>query len=117
LALLFLAAIFAVHSVQAGELAPSTNKFATIAPLADLAAEAKARNIPLSGIDPVGEAGVLNPGDSFTALVTLCQKGGKRTQWALYLRALPADGNDSSAKPRKPMVLYSGQSNRFEFAS
>jgi hypothetical protein len=118
---LLVATVLMASSLRAAETGADLAKFAVIAPFSNLVAEAQARNIPLSGADPVGEPGVLNAGDSFTAIVTLCEKGGKRTQWLLYLRALPADATititNAPDKPRKPMVLYSGRSNRFEFAS
>jgi hypothetical protein len=115
-AFVFFVTVLLVGRLCAAESAPDFTKFAVIAPGADLVSAAKARKIPLSGSDSAGEPGVLNPGDSFAAVVTLCEKGGKRTQWLLYLTAL-ADKPKESEKPSEPIVLYSGRSNRFEFAS
>jgi len=109
--------LLAIQARSAQEGGPDFTKFAFIPAGTDVVAAAQARNIPLSGTDPPGEGGVLNPGDSFTALVTLCEKGGKRTQWLLALEALAASPKELRDKPHEPMVLYSGRSNRFEFAS
>ena len=99
------------------ESGPDFAKLAPIPAGQDVVATAQSHHIPLSGNDSVGEAGVLNPGDSFTALVTLCEKGSKRTQWLLYLEALAASPRELRNKSSEPLVLYSGRSNRFEFAS
>ena len=113
--LLFFA--FVVRGFCAEEPQPDFSKFSMVPPGSDVLAAAQARNIPLSGSDPVGELGVLNAGDNFTAVVTLCEKKGKRTQWLLYLEALAASPKELRGKTREPTVLYSGRSNRFEFAS
>lgn len=112
----FFAAVLVAGRVLAAENGPDFTKFAAIPPGPDVVATAEARKIPLSGSDPPGEPGEIHPGDSFTALVTLCEKGGKRTQWLLYLTALP-DKPKESGKTNETIVLYSGRSNRFEFAS
>jgi hypothetical protein len=114
--LLFLAALFATACLRAAATSPDVTKFTDVPPFADLAAQAQTQKIPLSGIDPPGKPGVLEPGDSFLAIVTLFEKG-KRTQWLLFLRVLPSKPNEPSNKAREAMVLYSGRSNRFEFAS
>ncbi len=115
--LLLMACCLVAPRVYSAEAGPDFTKLAVIAPGADLAAAARAHNIPLSGLDPPGEPGQLNPGDSFTAIVTLCEKGGRRTQWLLYLSAIEPDPKEPPAKPPEPEVLYSGRGNRFEFAS
>jgi hypothetical protein len=117
MALFFVAAVLTAVSPRAAETGLDPARFAGDSPCGDLVAAAEARKIPLSGIDPAGAPGVLTAGDSFTAIVTLCEKDGKRTQWLLYLCALPSDPGQASGKPRNPMVLYSARSNRFEFAS
>ena len=113
---LFLTATLVAIGAAAPENGPDFSKFAMIPPGADLIAAAAERNISLSAVDPAGEPGALNPGDSFTAVVTLCEKGGKRTQWLLYLKAL-AEKPKETGKTNETIVLYSGRSNRFEFAS
>lgn len=99
------------------ETGPDFSKLAPASPCAELTAEAQARRIPLEGLDASGEPGRLDPGDSFTALVTLCEKGGRRTQWLLYLETLPPKPKQPAGKSPKPMVIYSWRSNKFEFAS
>jgi hypothetical protein len=96
---------------------PSLSKFTAITPCPALVAAAKSAQIPLTGMDPKGDAGVLDPGDCFTALVTFCEPGGSRSQWLLYLDALPASPKPRSSGPAGPMVLYSGRGARLEYAS
>jgi hypothetical protein len=115
-ALLFIAAILSPVGLRAMEAGAEMPKFAAVAPFADLAAQAQALDIPLSGVDPAGEPGALDPGDSFTAIITFFEKG-RRTQWLLFLRALPVDTNGAALKEPEQTVLYSGRSNRFEFVS
>ena len=93
------------------------SKLAPVRPCPALAAVARAKQIPLEGIEPPGEPGCLDVGDSVTALVTLCEKHSQRTQWLLYLEAVAPTSKDRSSKPAKPMVLYSGWGHKLEFAS
>lgn len=93
------------------------SKLAPVPPCAALAAAARAKQIPLEGIEPPGEAGRVDAGDSVTALVTLCEKHARRTQWLLYLEAVAPGPKDQSLKPAKPTVLYSGCGHKLEFAS
>jgi hypothetical protein len=104
-------------AASAAEVAPDFSKLSPLPPCPELVAAAQARQIPLDRIDPPGEAGRLEPGDSFTGLVTLCEKGGRRTQWLFYLTALPGSPKELAGKAPEPLVLYSGRSNRLEFAS
>jgi hypothetical protein len=115
--LLLLPLALLASTVFAAQTGPDFSKLRPLAPCAELKAAAQACQIPLEGLDPQGEAGCLNPGDSFTGLVTLCEKGGRRTQWLFYLTALPASPKSLAHHPPKPMVLYSGRSNRLEYAS
>jgi hypothetical protein len=80
-------------------------------------AAANANHIPLEGIDPNGASGTVSPGDTITALVTLRQKGDRRTQWLFYLEAMPPETRDETPKPGEPMILYSCSGQKFEFAS
>lgn len=99
------------------ETGPGFSKLAPIPPCPGLVAAAQARQIPLEKIDPQGEPGSLNPGDSFTGLVTLREKGSGQTQWLVYLTALPASPKELSKKTPQPMVLYSGRNNKLIYAS
>lgn len=103
--------------VLAADSGPDYSKFKPLPPCAGVKTAAQAHQIPLEGFDASGEPGVLHPGDSFTGLVTLCEKGGRRTQWLFYLSALPACPKELVRGAPRPMVLYSGHSNRFEYAS
>jgi hypothetical protein len=110
-------ALLAQDAFCTDDSAPDFAKLAPIPAGQDVVGTAQSHRIPLSGSDSAGEPGVLNPGDSFTALATLCERGGKRTQWLLYLEALAASPRELRDQSSEPLVLYSGRSNRFEFAS
>ncbi|HUE36014.1 MAG TPA: hypothetical protein VMO20_01385 [Candidatus Acidoferrum sp.] len=95
--------------------AQSTNllsRLEPVPPFPELRAAAKTLRIPLDGIHPVTNTGALAPGDSVTALITLHQKGNRRSQWLVYFKII---GNTNSAKPEKPLVLYTSTGSRFEF--
>jgi hypothetical protein len=117
LSLLFVSAVPRIEAADTSDAGPDFTKLAGIPPVPSLAAAADARKIPLTGIDPGGTDGVLNPGDSATAIITLCEKGGRRTQWLLYLVALQPSDKTAAKKAPSPLVLYSGTSNKLEFAS
>ena len=115
-ALIAVAVLVTTTSLYAAQKS-SNPKPAAFPPCAPLVAAAKANHIPLDGIDPTGESGTLSQGDTITALVTLRQKGDRRTQWLFYLEAMPPETKDEAPKPRKPMILYSCSGHKFEFAS
>lgn len=81
----------------------------------ELRTAATADAIPVAGIVPAAPTSELSPGDSLTALITLHQKGNRRTEWLVYFQVI-ALTNDSSAKPPKPEVLYNSVGDKFEFA-
>jgi hypothetical protein len=108
----------AASGLWAAEAAPELlSKMAPVPPCQSLVAAAQANKIALEGIDSATDTNVLNPGDSFAALVTLCEKGARRTQWLLHLQAEGPATNEPSRKVPAPMVLYSSCGNKFEFAS
>jgi len=93
-------------------------KLGPVSPFPAVVAVAQANHIPLQTFDPpAATSGKINPGDSVTALVTLCQKGARRTQWLLYLQAVNPSPNEKPAGPGAPVILYSSCGNKFEFAS
>src|SRR5688572_23217685 len=55
-----------------------------VPPCAALVAAAQASKIPLEQIDAQTETDRLDPGDSITGVITMFEKGGRRTQWLLY---------------------------------
>ena len=92
-------------------------RLAPVSPFPALVTAAEASNIPLDRIDPRTETETINPGDSFTALVTLCKKGSPRTQWLLYLRAEAADPQAQATNSKETMVIYNTLGNKLEFVS
>jgi hypothetical protein len=110
-------ALFAAAASASAEQQSSSSRPVSISPCAAVIAAARANDIPLDKIDPPGEAGVLSPGDSVTVLVTLRQKGDRRTQWLLYLETLTPGGKEPSPKAPSSMVLYSCSGQKFEYAS
>lgn len=117
LSFLFVSAVLRIEAADTSDAGPDFTKLAAIAPVPSLVVAAESRKIPLTGIDPGGANGILNAGDSATAIITLCEKGSRRTQWLLYLVALPPSAKTSAAKPPSQLVLYSGTSNKLQFTS
>jgi hypothetical protein len=104
-------------TLRAGDMAPDFAKLAPVAACPVLADAARAGKLPLAGIDPPGEAGSLNVGDSVTALVTLFEKGRRPAQWLLEVEAVSPDAADQARKPRTPWVWYTSAGDKLEFAS
>lgn len=97
--------------------ARSTNVLAhldPVPPFPELSAAAKAAHIPLDDIRPSTDTDLL-PGDCVTALLTLHEKGNRRTQWLVYFQVIADPPSVVPAKPEKPLVLYTGTGNKFEF--
>jgi hypothetical protein len=90
-----------------------------VSPFPAVVAVAQANHIPLQPFDPPAAAtgGKVAPGDSVTALVTLSQKGGRRTQWLLFLQAVEPGPRENAGKPLAPAVYFSSCGNKFEFPS
>ena len=107
----------AALTLRAGEMAPDFAKLTPVAACPVLADAARAANLQLVGIDPPGEAGSLNPGDSVTALVTLFEKGRRPAQWLLEVEAVTPDAADQARNPRAPWVWYTSAGDKLEFAS
>jgi hypothetical protein len=94
---------------------PETNllsQLEPIPPFPEVAAAAKTLRIPLDGIHPSTNSGALASGDSVTALITLHQKGNRRSQWLVYFQIV---GNTNSARPARPQVFYTSTGDQFEF--
>ena len=96
--------------------APDFSKLAATPPCPALVSAAQADGIPLEGVDAPGEAGRFEAGDSLSALVTLFEPGARQTQWLLYLKAVVPPDHEAGSKPG-PMVMYSCQGNKLEYAS
>jgi hypothetical protein len=81
-----------------------------------LRAAAQDGGIPCEGIDPPGNSSELAAGDSVTALVTLHEKGGRRTQWLIYFQATNGPIGASDDLPGA-MTLYTSTGNKFDFTA
>ena len=99
-----------------GEETNLLSKLEPVPPFAEVAAVAKADGIPLNGIVPVAATHDLAPGDSLTALITLHQKGGRRTEWLVYFE-VEARTNNPAGKTNKPEVLYNSTGDKFVFSN
>jgi hypothetical protein len=94
---------------------PATNLISRLEPVPAFPEVWKAAgtaHIPLDGMTPLDDTGTLAPGNSVTALITLHQKGNRRTQWLVYFEIV---AGTNSAKTEKPMVLYNSMGDKFEF--
>ena len=112
---IFFSLLLAVCSARAQD----TNLLLKLEPaplFADLCAAAKANAIPVDGIMPATSTNQLVPGDSLTALITLHQKNGHRTEWLVYFQ-VAAMTNNPKAQTNKPEVLYNSTGDRYEFSN
>jgi hypothetical protein len=73
--------------------------------------------IPVAGIGAPNTSGHLFQGDSVTALVTLCEKGARYSQWIVYLQAEPPKREKSPPEPVGANVFYTSLGNKIEFVS
>jgi hypothetical protein len=90
-------------------------RLSPVMPFSSLTSVAERTHIPLGPIDPLGDDNQLNPGDSITALVTLFEKGERRTQWLIYLEATASALKVQSNKTSVPMILYSSTGSKIQF--
>ena len=116
-AALVLLAFLVASSSFGAEPGPDLSKLTPVPPCPALVAAAQARDIPLDEIEPSGEPGRFKPGDSCTGLVTLYEKGGRKTQWLFHLTALAGAPKETGRNTPGPLVLYSGRSNRLEYTA
>ena len=109
--------LFASRLSAEGAQTELTARLAVVQPCAALANAARTNQISLDQIESPTEGDAINPGDSLTALVTFCEKSGRRTQWLLHLEAVAPDAKEQSVKPARPMVMHSSTGNKLEFVS
>jgi hypothetical protein len=109
---LLLATLLTAALTAFSQTASDSTRVTTVQPCPAAETFAKSHYIPITGIDPISSAHTLRAGDSITALVTLTEKGGKKSQWFLYTQIAgpPADTNGV-------MVIYNSFGNKFEFPS
>ncbi|MCI0747851.1 MAG: hypothetical protein L0Y58_20785 [Verrucomicrobia subdivision 3 bacterium] len=91
-------------------------KLCATRPCPALAATAQLHRIPLEQIDESGQPGLLTPGDSISALVTLHEKG-RHTQWLLYLEAANPGPKEQPTNSPAPLIMYSCLGTKLTFAS
>lgn len=101
--------------VAADEMRPDFAKLVPVAMFSSTTESARANQIPVAGFDPPGEAGTLNPGDSITALITLFEKRGQKSQWLLYVEGVEPTAEEKARKPKAPAVSYVGAGEKVEF--
>jgi hypothetical protein len=112
---LFGALLLAARMCGAGVTSNFVAKLEPVAPFPALRAAAQAKGVPLEGIDPPAREDALCEGDAFTALVTLHEKGRRRTQWLIHFQATN-DSKEASSEQPKSLVLYTSTGRKFEFA-
>ena len=94
---------------------PDFTKLKWVPPGAALVGVAQSNRIPLLPIEACGDGKALNPGDSFTGLVALREKGGKRTEWLLYVEGSAPEPKEAAEKPSKPFIVYTALGSKLEF--
>jgi hypothetical protein len=113
--ILFGAVLLAARFCEAGGASNSIAKMDSVPPFPALRAAANANGIPLEGIDPPACGEALGSGDSVTALITLHEKGRRRTQWLIYFQVTDSPKETFSEK-HDPMIMYTSTGNKFAFA-
>jgi hypothetical protein len=99
------------------DVKPDFNKLAPVAFFPALVESVRTNNIPIEGMDPPDNTDNLNPGDSLTALITLFEKGGHKTQMLLYVEVATPTAQEQARKPDPPLVCYVGAGARMEFTN
>jgi hypothetical protein len=97
--------------------AESTNNLKFVPPFEATVAAARSHHLPPMGFDPPVEMNVLEPGDSATLLATLFEKGGRRTQWLIYLKAVEPGEREKKEKPEPPQIVYTSLGHKLDFPS
>jgi hypothetical protein len=109
--------LFCALGTQAGEADKLTDaKLGFVPPFNSLAGVAATNLIPLTGYDQNLTGQPLAAGDSFTGLITLNQKGQRRSQWLVYLE-VQARQSLSHTNPRAPLILHTASGRKIEFSS
>ncbi|EEF62118.1 hypothetical protein [Pedosphaera parvula] len=99
------------------DIKPDFNKLAPVALYPSLMETARTNNIPIEGMDTPDNTDNLNPGDSLTALITLFEKGGHKTQMLLYVEVAAPTAEEQARKPGPPTVCYVGAGDKMEFTN
>jgi hypothetical protein len=99
------------------DIKPDLNKLAPVALFPALVETARTNHIPIEGMDPPDKTDNLNPGDSLTALITLFEKDGHKTQMLLYVEASTPTAEEQAHKPNPPLVCYIGAGDKVEFTN
>ena len=103
--------------VFAGKVASNpTTGFDEVAPCASLLSAARLNGIPVTPPEPAARFGRLAPGDSFTGLITLRERGDRLNQWLVYLEVMTTNAAGKAANPA-PMKLWTSLGTKLEFES
>ncbi|HEY3861527.1 MAG TPA: hypothetical protein VGO59_06520 [Verrucomicrobiae bacterium] len=112
----FLAALLAVSLGRAEADSNLISRLEPVAPFPALSAAAQADGIPLMGIDAPSDGKALSPGDTVAALVTLNEKGARRSQWLVHIEVAKST-NAPSAEDLAPCVMHTSTGHKYEFSS
>ena len=113
-AILYVASL-ALH-LRGGEMQPDFTKLVPVPPFPAAVETARSNHISIEGFDSLGEADRLKPGDSITALITLFEKGGKKSQWFLCIDAAEPTAEEKARTNKPPVVMYVGVGDKVEFS-
>ncbi|MDB6033989.1 MAG: hypothetical protein JWM16_4327, partial [Verrucomicrobiales bacterium] len=114
---LICALLFASFAIQlrGADMAPDFTKLAPV-PLYSSAKEAARTNqIPTEGVDAVSQPDVLRTGDSVTALISLFEKRGEKSQWLLHVEAVEPTAQDKARKAPPSSTWYVGAGDKVTF--
>jgi len=114
--IIFLSAFCFAGQLLGAESKPKViPRLSPVVAFSNLTLVAERSHIPLGLIDPSSDDTLLNPGDSITTLVTLFEKGDRRTQWLIHLEATASALKVQSNKTSAPMILYSSTGSKIQF--
>jgi hypothetical protein len=115
---LFAGALLASITIQlrGEEMAPDLTKLAPVPLCASAREAARTNHIATEGIDAVSQTDTLSPGDSVTALISLFEKRGQKSQWLLQVVAEEPNAQEKARKAPSSSTWYVGAGTKVAFA-
>jgi hypothetical protein len=115
--ILFTSVLSEAANCSGNAISNSLARLDSVPPCASLVAVAEANHIPFEGIDRPAQDDRLDPGDSVSALITFFQKGGRRSQWLVYVEVVASNAAEQAQKLPPPRVFYSSAGTKLQFVS
>jgi hypothetical protein len=115
---LFAVLLLAPFTIQlrGADMAPDFTKLVPVPLCASAKEAARTNHIPTAGVDLVSHTDVLSPGDSVTALISLFEKSGQKSQWLLHVEAVEPTAQEKVRKAPPSSTWYVGTGDKVTFA-